>query len=88
FPEDYPFNPTHFQVHAYLEAYADHFDVRRHIRFNSEVASVEPSPTAAGAAWRVRLADGTEEDFDGVVVASGHQGVPSHPPFAEKFTGE
>lgn len=88
FPEDYPFNPTHFQVHAYLEAYADHFDVRRHIRFNAEVTSVEPSPSAGGAAWRVRLADGTEEDFDGVVVASGHQGVPSHPPFAEKFTGE
>lgn len=88
FPEDYPFNPTHFQVHAYLEAYADHFDVRRHIRFNTKVVCVEPSPTAAGAAWRIRLADGTEEEFDGVIVASGHQGVPEHPPFAAKFTGE
>lgn len=88
FPEDYPFNPTHYQVRAYLEAYADHFDVRRHIQFNTEVVSVEPSPSTAGAAWQVRLADGTEEHFDGVVVASGHQGMPSHPPFAAKFTGE
>ncbi|QIN77477.1 SidA/IucD/PvdA family monooxygenase [Rubrobacter marinus] len=88
FPEDYPFNPTHFQVHAYLEAYADHFDIRRHIRFNAKVASVEQPTTAPGNEWRIRLADGTEESFDGVVIATGHQGVPSHPPFAKKFGGE
>lgn len=85
FPEDGPIYPDHNQMAAYLEAYADHFDVRRHIRFHSKVASVD---THEAGKWRVCLADGVEETFDAVVVGSGHQGVPSHPPFAGKFTGE
>lgn len=85
FPEDGPIFPDHNQMAAYLEAYADHFDIRRHIRFNSKVTLVD---TSDAEGWHVRLADGTEDAFDAVVVASGHQGVPSHPSFAKKFTGE
>ena len=29
-----------------------------------------------------------KERFDAVVVASGHQGVPLHPPFAPDFAGQ
>ncbi len=81
FPDGSPLYPDHAAVARYLEAYADRFDLRRRIRFQSRVVAVEPG-------WTVRLADGTAEAFDAVVVASGHQGVPKHPPFAAGFAGE
>ena len=81
FPEDAPLYPDHAAVARYLEAYADRFGLRRLIRFNARVVAVEPG-------WTVRPADGAAEGFDAVVVASGHQGVPKHPPFAGEFAGE
>lgn len=83
FPDDAPLYPDHRQVAAYLEAYADRFGLRPLIRFHSKVEEVR----CDGAGWSVRLADGGPEAFDAVVVASGHQGVPKHPPFAEDFSG-
>ena len=85
FPESAPIYPDHLQMAQYLEAYAEHFSLRPHIRFRSKVAAVG---LLAGGAWKVRLDDGTSERFDAVVVATGHQGVPSHPPFAKDFTGQ
>jgi cation diffusion facilitator CzcD-associated flavoprotein CzcO len=85
FPDESTYYAHHSEVHAYLEAYADHSDLRRRIRFNSKVVALQ---STKGGGWRVRLEDGTEEKFDGVVVATGHQGSPSHPPFAKKFAGE
>lgn len=81
FPEEAPLYPDHQAVAQYLQAYADRFDLRRLIRFGARVMSVRPG-------WTVTLADDTTERFDAVVVASGHQGVPKHPPFAAEFTGE
>ena len=81
FPDDAPLYPDHAVVARYLEAYADHFDLHRLIRFKARVVAVEPG-------WTVRLADGEAAAFDAVVVASGHQGVPKHPPFAKEFAGE
>lgn len=86
-PEDGALFPSHEEIRAYLEAYADRFDVRRLIRFNSEVVSVQPEEHG-GSKWRVRIADGTQEVFDKIVVANGHQAVPMDPPFATEFTGE
>ena len=85
FPESAPLYPDHVQMAQYLEAYADRFDIRSHIQFNSTVVAIE---TAGSELWRVRLDTGLEEIFDAVVVASGHQGKPSHPPFAGDFTGQ
>lgn len=88
FPEGTPLFPSHRQVRAYLEAYADHFDVRRHVRLNTAVTSVEPVDGTPGAGWDLTLGDGSRERFDAVVVASGHQAEPAHPPFAHDFAGE
>lgn len=85
FPPSAPLYPDHREMAAYLQAYADHFNLRPHTRFNSRVTSVRP---ADGGGWDVTLAQGCTERFDAVVVASGHQGVPSHPPFAKDFTGQ
>ena len=88
FPPDSPLYPDHFQVRAYLEAYAEKFGITPLIRFGSKVVDV----TAQGERWRVALADGSADgaadDFDAVVVASGHQGQPSHPAWRNDFTGQ
>ena len=84
FPADGPLYPDHAEVSRYLEDYAARFDVARHIRFRSKVTGV----TAQGERWRVELADGSTDDFDAVIVASGHQGVPTHPPWKDEFSGE
>lgn len=84
FPPGTAYFPSHRTVRAYLEAYADHFDIRRHIRFNTEVVSVRP----ADPGWGVGTSDGSEQRFDAVVIATGHQAVPAHPHFAGNFSGE
>ncbi len=84
FPDDAPIYPDHVQMAQYLAAYAERFDLRPHIRFSCKIAAVEQVPDGT---WAVTLADGRKEEFNAVVVATGHQGVPSHPPFAKDFTG-
>ena len=91
--EGYPFAPgtplfpSHVEITAYLESFADAFVIRERIRFNSPVESVRPIASGTGLRWRV-TAGGEETDFDDVVVATGHQGSPAHPDFATDFAGE
>lgn len=83
--------PDHWDMHRYLMAYADRFDVTRRIRFNSRVVSVRPGPqySAAEPHWEVELENGTVEQFDRVIVASGHLSVPLHAPeLRDKFAGQ
>lgn len=84
FPEDTPLYPDHRQMTAYFEAYAARFGLTEFIRFRSEVVQVRQ----ADDGWIVSLQDRSSEAFSAVVVASGHQSVPRHPPFAADFTGE
>ncbi|BBK31934.1 cation diffusion facilitator CzcD-associated flavoprotein CzcO [Stella humosa] len=83
-PADQPDFLSHAQVLAWLEAYAERFAVRPHIRFRTEVASVAPE----GQGWRVRLADGEERDYRAVVIANGHLWDPRWPVFPGHFAGE
>lgn len=84
FPSGTPLFPSHRQVAAYLNAFADDFDLRRRIRFNSRVADVRRD----GDDWTITLADGSSYRFEAVVVASGHQGVPADPEWSASFEGE
>ena len=93
-PEDYPDYPDHFRIARYFDDYVDHFGFREHIRFRTEVTTVEP---ADGGGWRVRWreldtgAEGTRV-YDAVMVANGHHWNPRwpEPPFPgqDGFTGE
>ena len=42
-PDSWPDYPHHSQVLAYLERYADHFGLREHIWFGTEVTRVAPT---------------------------------------------
>ena len=83
FPDDAPLYPDHAEMSRYFERYADHFDLTRRVRFRSRVKAIEPD----GATFRILLESGETAQFDGVVVAPGHQSVPRHPPQVDGFTG-
>jgi cation diffusion facilitator CzcD-associated flavoprotein CzcO len=75
------------EIRAYLEACADRFDVRRHVRFHREVIGAELDE--ASATWTVRCADGRDVVADFLVVAAGGLSRPAVPrlPGLERFAG-
>ncbi|MBV7484561.1 NAD(P)/FAD-dependent oxidoreductase [Bordetella sp. BOR01] len=84
-PDTYPDFLSHFEVLQYLEAYAEHFGVRPHIRFNTCVERVEPW---ADASWQVTLQGGEIRRYRAVVVANGHLWDPRWAEFGGSFDGE
>jgi dimethylaniline monooxygenase (N-oxide forming) len=69
-PSDSPDFPHHTQVLSYLEQYADHFDLRRHVRLGEEIASV----TKRGDRWWVETRRGHRYVAPRVIVCTGvHQ---------------
>lgn len=80
----YPDFLSHYQVMEHLEAYAERFGVRPHIRFRTRVEDVRP---AAHGAWDVRLQDGEVRRYRAVLVANGHLWDPRYPDFPGSFSG-
>ncbi|MDB4945724.1 MAG: Monooxygenase [Labilithrix sp.] len=77
-PAAYPDFPHHSQVAAYFEDYVAHFDLKRHITFETSVEHAElegPDPQR----WRVRLSSGEERTYDALLVANGHHWSPLGP---------
>lgn len=85
-PDHYPEFPHHTQVAAYLEAYVDHFDLRRSILFQTSVTHAERQPDHT---WRIRLSTGEERCYDALAVANGHHWNPMwpDPPYPGQFDG-
>lgn len=83
-PDDRPDFLSHREFLAHLEAYADRFDLRRHVTFRTEVSSVEP---AGGGRWRVTLGTGAVREYGAVVVANGHLWDPRSASFPGTFDG-
>lgn len=91
-PDDWPDYPHHSQVLTYLESYADHFGLREHIWFGSEIERIDSvdrgrfdvtvKPMSGSAARRLRYA--------AVVIANGHNWDPYLPeyPGQQAFRGE
>jgi dimethylaniline monooxygenase (N-oxide forming) len=75
-PSEHPLHPAAEQIKAYLEAYAQAFDVVGRIRLHSRVGEVQPG-------WKV---DG--EPFDAVIIASGRFRKPRLPGIVDAFRGE
>ena len=91
-PDDWPDYPHHAQVHEYLERYCEHFGLREHIWFGTEVTRVEP---AEGGYWDVTTKGargGTDrtQRYAAVVVANGHNWYPKQPEYEglDSYRGE
>ena len=92
-PDSWPDYPHHSQFLNYLEHYADHFDLRSHIWFGTEVVRVEP---AEGDRWDVTTRStggyGPErtQRYAAVVVANGHNWAPKLPVYdgLDDFRGQ
>ncbi|MBB5869455.1 cation diffusion facilitator CzcD-associated flavoprotein CzcO [Allocatelliglobosispora scoriae] len=84
-PDSWPDYPHHSQVLTYLERYSEHFDLKPHIWFGTEVVKVEP---AEGGHWDVTTRStskygGAERihRYTGVVIANGHNWSPKMPAY-------
>ncbi|EFA82968.1 hypothetical protein PPL_03746 [Heterostelium album PN500] len=79
--------PPHVQLSQYLERYANHFNLMKHIKFNSTVTRVYQAP--GSQRWTVQYNQDQSETFDCVIVASGKFNNPRTPniPGIESFTG-
>jgi cation diffusion facilitator CzcD-associated flavoprotein CzcO len=78
-----PLYPNAARMERYFRDYAEHFGLTSRIRFNTRVTALVPE----GEGYRVETEGGGAEHFDGVVVATGHQSVPRHPPQVKGFAG-
>jgi hypothetical protein len=84
-PADMPDYPAHARLLPYLREYAQRFDLYPHYRFNTEVQTAERRPEGG---WRLRLGDGSVEDFTHLVSAVGTFSKPYRPQISGDFTGE
>ena len=86
-PDDYPDYPSHRQLAAYFQSYAEHFDLLTHIRFHTLVKHCERLPDGK---WKVdTVSEGREESqvFDALAVCNGHHWKPRMPSYPGTFTG-
>jgi len=86
-PPDLPVYPSRDQMRDYIESFADRFDLRRHITFDTEVTRIEPEGPDGAHGWWVQTSDGRRTRYDGVLVANGHLWDPHVPEIAADFTG-
>lgn len=83
-PEGAADYPSHTEMREYFRAFAKHFDLHRHYRFNTTVAQVAPE----GEGWRVTLHTGESDIYRGVIIANGTLSEPNIPAIAGNFSGE
>lgn len=70
--------PGQAEIHAYLEQVADDFGLRPFLRFGSEVT--DATFDEASDTWALTFADGSTEEVDVLVAATGQLNRPYTPP--------
>ncbi|MEY4927476.1 MAG: hypothetical protein RI894_1912 [Bacteroidota bacterium] len=84
-PDEYPDYPSHKQILAYFQSYSQHFDLEKHIIFNTSVEKVEK---IADERWRVTVSTGEITEFDYVMVCNGHHWNPRYPEYQGNWGGD
>ncbi|XP_050404396.1 flavin-containing monooxygenase 5-like [Patella vulgata] len=95
-PKEYPIYMHNTQVWEYFKQYANEFNLRKCIRFETEVVSVKRSADFDETGrWDIQVKDlntGETQDlvFDGVLVCTGHHAVKNEPVFTgmDEFEGK
>ncbi|MEO6628541.1 MAG: NAD(P)/FAD-dependent oxidoreductase [Aquihabitans sp.] len=79
--------PGQAEILAYLEGLVDAFGLRPHLRFGSEIT--EAAFDDRRGTWQLTFADGTTEEADAVVAATGQLNRPHVPdiPGLDRFDG-
>ena len=101
-PDSFPDYPSHWQVHRYFRAYADHFGLFDHLYLNTEVVGIVPAggdegrrrdggASPLGDRWNVTVRNretGEEitRQYAGVVIANGHNWWPKIPQYPGQDT--
>ena len=86
-PKEYPDYPSHHQLLRYFNAYADYFNIKPYLRFNTEVIQVTEISTKQ---WKIvyrNSAGEHEETFDYLFIANGHHWDPLLPNYPGTFAG-
>jgi cation diffusion facilitator CzcD-associated flavoprotein CzcO len=85
-PAEWPNFCHHSLVFEYFKGYCDHFDLRRHITFNT---GVEHATRGDDGVWTLRLSNGETRRYDALFVCNGHHWDPQwpEPPFPGHFNG-
>ncbi len=89
-PNDAADYPSHLELLRYFQAYTDHFDLERNIKFNTEVIHCSQEENDQ---WKIKWKDLKANDvkteiFDALVVCNGHHHEPRFPKYAGKFSGD
>ncbi len=87
-PKDYPEYPCHRQMLSYFEQYAERFDLLRFIEFQTEVRRIEASQNGL---WDVNIVVNDQnktEQFEHVLVCTGHHWDPLTPELPGTFSGQ
>jgi len=84
-PDHFPDYPDHRQLLAYILSFADRFDLRQHVRFNT---SVEKAAPADDGTWKIELAGGEVRRCRYLICANGVTWEPNHVSWPGDFTGE
>ena len=84
-PDDYPDFPSAQNMRDYLNAFADHFDLRPHIELDRKVIYVRP---VENNLWEVTFANGERRIYKGVLLCNGHHWCKRFPKFEGEFKGE
>ena len=86
-PADYPDYPSHRQLAAYFQGYAEHFKLYPHIQFNTTVVSCVIDEQGK---WNVEIktvAGYETRTFDALAVCNGHHWNPRMPNYPGHFSG-
>lgn len=86
-PDGYPDYPSHQQLAAYFQGYAQKFNLYRYIKFNTRVVHCE---SLSGDRWKVSTeceGKNFEEIFDALAVCNGHHWLPRMPEYSGEFNG-
>ena len=86
-PDAWAHFPRRSQMVEYLEGHAERHDLRRHVTFGVRVERLDPVGPKAIDGWDVTTSDGSTRRYAGVLVANGHNSVPSIPKVPGAFLG-
>ncbi|XP_048738339.2 flavin-containing monooxygenase 5-like [Ostrea edulis] len=93
-PPEFPVYMHQEYVCKYFRLYADNFDLKKHVRFNTEVERISKADDfVENGRWKLKIKEAgavTEEIYDAVMVCTGHHAYKHYVKFPgmDLFKGE